>query len=93
MTHSLTALLEAYRDLLDRYPALWVLDPSFPRHLHEFGEALAAGDENRCVEVLRGYYSRIDTAVLRTLDAVRANVGATSARAPASREDEPRAPD
>src|SRR6478736_345936 len=30
--------LEAYRDLLDRYPALWVLDPSFPKHLREFND-------------------------------------------------------
>ncbi len=85
--------LEAYRDLLDRYPALWVLDPGFPRHLRDFGEALAAGDEDACVEVLRGYYLRIDTAVLRTLDAVRGNVTTTSARATAPREEEPSAPD
>ncbi len=64
--------LEAYRDLLDRYPALWVLDPSFPKHLREFVDAIAAGDEDACIDALRGYYLRIDNAVLRTLEAVHA---------------------
>lgn len=84
--------LEAYRDLLDRYPALWVLDPGFPRHLRDFVDALAAGDEEGCVEVLRGYYRRIDSAVLRTLDAVRSSSGQVTARPKEPEDTEPDEP-
>ncbi|MCC6900128.1 MAG: FadR family transcriptional regulator [Polyangiaceae bacterium] len=52
--------LEAYRNILDRYPALWVLEPSFPQHLRDFIAALDAGDEDRAIEVTRAYYRRVD---------------------------------
>jgi GntR family transcriptional repressor for pyruvate dehydrogenase complex len=60
--------LEAYRDLLDRFPFLWVLDPSFPKHLREFIQAYAAGDEERAIEVTRGYYRGIDSAFFKVLN-------------------------
>jgi GntR family transcriptional repressor for pyruvate dehydrogenase complex len=59
--------LEAYRDLMDRFPMLWVLEPSFPNHLSEFIEALEAGDEERAIGVTRNYYSRVDGAFMATL--------------------------
>lgn len=52
--------LEAYRDILDRFPALWVLEPSFPQHLRDFISALDAGDEDRAIDVTRVYYRRVD---------------------------------
>jgi len=52
--------LEAYRDILDRFPALWVLEPSFPQHLRDFIAALDAGDEARAIDVTRAYYRRVD---------------------------------
>jgi len=52
--------LEAYRDILDRFPALWVLEPSFPQHLRDFISALDAGDEERAIDVTRVYYRRVD---------------------------------
>jgi len=60
--------LEAYRELLDRFPFLWVLDPSFPKHLREFIAACAAGDEDRAIEVTRGYYRGIDNAFFKVLN-------------------------
>jgi DNA-binding FadR family transcriptional regulator len=60
--------LEAYRDLMDRFPALWVLEPSFPQHLRDFLAELMADDEERTIEVTRDYYRRIDGALLRALE-------------------------
>ena len=60
--------LEAYRDLLDRFPALWVLEPSFPQHLREFIAALEAGEEPRAIEVTRSYYRRVDRAFMKALE-------------------------
>jgi DNA-binding GntR family transcriptional regulator len=60
--------LEAYRDLLDRFPALWVLEPSFPQHLRAFIAAVEAGDEARAIEVTRTYYRRVDRAFMQALE-------------------------
>ena len=60
--------LEAYRDMLERYPSLWVLDPSFPQHLRDFLEALSEGDEERSTRVIRTYYDRIDGAFMKALE-------------------------
>ncbi|HSC88164.1 MAG TPA: GntR family transcriptional regulator [Polyangiaceae bacterium] len=55
--------LDSYRELLDRFPTVWVLDPHFPDHLKKFIVALEAGDEEKAVQALRGYYTKIDSAV------------------------------
>jgi DNA-binding GntR family transcriptional regulator len=60
--------LEAYREIMDRFPALWVLESSFPQHLRDFLGALMSADEERMVEVTRNYYGRIDQALLSALD-------------------------
>ncbi|MEZ4373873.1 MAG: GntR family transcriptional regulator [Polyangiaceae bacterium] len=52
--------LEAYRDILGRYPALWVLESSFPNYLRETLSALADGDEERAIAASREYYQRVD---------------------------------
>jgi GntR family transcriptional repressor for pyruvate dehydrogenase complex len=59
--------LESYRDLLDRFPTLWVLDPSFPQHLRDFIIALRDGDEDSVVAVTRSYYRRIDSSFMKAL--------------------------
>ncbi len=73
--------LEAYRDMLDRFPSLWVLDPSFPKHLKDFLAALADSDEERAVAALRDYYHRIDGSFMRALEAT---IGTRPAREPSS---------
>ena len=60
--------LEAYRDIIDRFPALWVLEPSFPQHLRDFIVALDAGDEERAVDVTRNYYRRVDAAFFKAIE-------------------------
>lgn len=60
-------MLDAYRDLLERFPSLWVLEPSFPQHLRDFIAALSDGDEHRAVDVTRAYYQRVDAALVSIL--------------------------
>jgi GntR family transcriptional repressor for pyruvate dehydrogenase complex len=60
-------VLDVYRDLLDRFPFLWVLDPSFPQHLRDFMAALNDGDESQAVAVTRAYYHGIDSALMRVV--------------------------
>jgi GntR family transcriptional repressor for pyruvate dehydrogenase complex len=60
-------LLEAYRDIIERFPALWVLEPSFPQHLRDFIAALDSGDEERAIEVTRAYYRRVDASFTRAM--------------------------
>lgn len=80
--------LEAYRDIIDRFPALWVLEPTFPQHLRDFIAALDAGDEDRAVEVTRTYYRRVDGAFMKALDAALGT--RESARSPNAPSAEPR---
>jgi DNA-binding FadR family transcriptional regulator len=60
--------LEAYRDIIDRFPALWVIEPSFPQHLRDFIAALDDADEERAIEVNRAYYRRVDAAFFRAIE-------------------------
>jgi len=59
--------LEAYREIIDRFPALWVLEPSFPQYLREFGAALEAADAERAIGLTRVYYQRVDRAFMHAL--------------------------
>jgi GntR family transcriptional repressor for pyruvate dehydrogenase complex len=59
--------LEAYRDLVDRFPMLWVIEPSFPQHLRDFLVALEEADEDKAIDVTRTYYRRVDGAVMQAL--------------------------
>jgi DNA-binding GntR family transcriptional regulator len=59
--------LEAYRDIVDRFPLLWILEPSFPVHLKGFLAALQEGDEERIIRVTRDYYDRVDGAFMTAL--------------------------
>jgi DNA-binding FadR family transcriptional regulator len=74
--------LEAYRDLLDRFPALWVLEPSFPEHLRTFIEALKSSDEERAIAVTRDYYRRVDAALMATLGATLDDASKRSSTTP-----------
>ena len=62
--------LEAYRELLDRFPALWVLEPSFPEHLRELITAIESADEERSILALRTYYERVDNGLMQALGGV-----------------------
>ncbi len=62
--------LDAYRELLDRFPALWVLEPSFPQHLRDVASSIERGEEETAIAALRGYYQRVDRALMQTLSGV-----------------------
>ena len=62
--------LDAYRELLDRFPALWVLEPSFPQHLRDVASSIERGEEESALVALRGYYQRVDRALMQTLSGV-----------------------
>jgi GntR family transcriptional regulator, transcriptional repressor for pyruvate dehydrogenase complex len=62
--------LDAYRELLDRFPALWVLEPSFPQHLRDVASSIERGEEEAAVVALRAYYQRVDRALMQTLSGV-----------------------
>lgn len=64
--------LDSFRELLDRFPEVWVKDKNFPDHLRGFIAALEAGDEERAVVSLRTYYHRIDNAVREGFQAITA---------------------
>lgn len=73
--HSLTVrwfanpMLDAYRDMLERYPSLWVLEPSFPEHLRDIIRAVSKGDEASAVQATRQYYQRVDGALREVIQA------------------------
>jgi DNA-binding GntR family transcriptional regulator len=60
-------MLDAYRDMVERYPSLWVLEPSFPKHLRDVIRAISDGDESAAIEATRAYYVRVDGAIRRSL--------------------------
>ena len=62
--------LDAYRELMDRFPGLWVLEPSFPQYLREFNAALESSDTERAVSVSRAYYQRVDGTFMQALKAI-----------------------
>jgi DNA-binding FadR family transcriptional regulator len=68
-------MLDAYRDMVERYPSLWVLEPSFPKHLRDVTHAISVGDEQLAMEATRAYYVRVDGAL-------RGILQPSSARAP-----------
>jgi GntR family transcriptional repressor for pyruvate dehydrogenase complex len=56
-------MLDAYRDMVERYPSLWVLEPSFPKHLRDVIRAISDGNEALAIEATRAYYVRVDGAL------------------------------
>lgn len=62
--------LDSFRELLERFPEVWVMDKNFPDHLKGFIAALQAGDEEKAVQTLRAYYNRIDAQVREGFSAI-----------------------
>ncbi len=62
--------LDAYRELMDRFPALWVLEPSFPEHLRDLITNIEANNEEQAVASLRHYYQRVDAGLMQALSSV-----------------------
>lgn len=64
--------LDSFRELLGRFPEVWVMDKNFPEHLRSFIAALEEGDEEKAIQSLRSYYNRIDAAVREGFGAIAA---------------------
>jgi len=73
------SLFDALRDTLDRFPNLWVLEPTFPQYLTGLVNALRTGDENAAVSTTRAYYERVDQKLMSLLHAL---AGITPGSAP-----------
>lgn len=71
------SLFDALRDTLERFPNLWVREPTFPEHLREVVEAVRDGDEARAVQSTRRYYERVDRQLMSLLRALAGAHGAS----------------
>lgn len=92
------SLFDALRDTLERFPNLWVLEPTFPQYLTGLVQALRAGDEEAAVTTTRAYYERVDGQLMDLLHSLagvppagRAESAASAASA-ARGDSEPSAP-
>jgi GntR family transcriptional repressor for pyruvate dehydrogenase complex len=72
------SLFDALRDTLERFPNLWVLEPTFPEYLTGLVQALRSGDEELAVTTTRAYYERVDQKLMALLYAL-AGISAPSA--------------
>jgi GntR family transcriptional regulator, transcriptional repressor for pyruvate dehydrogenase complex len=73
------SLFDALRDTLDRFPNLWVLEPTFPQYVTGLVTALRTGDEASAVSTTRAYYERVDQKLMALLHAL---AGITPGSAP-----------
>lgn len=64
------SLFDALRDTLERFPNLWVLEPSFPQYLNGLVKALRTSDEEAAVSITRNYYERVDRQLMALLHAL-----------------------
>jgi DNA-binding FadR family transcriptional regulator len=86
--HSLTVrwfanpMLDAYRDMLERYPSLWVLEPSFPKHLRDVIRAVSEGNEVAAVQATRHYYELVDGSLRNLLAATSTRRSSAPRNAP-----------
>lgn len=64
------SLFDALRDTLERFPNLWVLEPSFPEYVTGLVNAVRSGDENSAVTTTRSYYERVDQKLMALLHAL-----------------------
>lgn len=74
------SLFDALRDTLERFPGLWVREPTFPDHLREVVEAIRVGDEERAVQSTRSYYERVDRQLMALLRALAESAPEASKR-------------
>ena len=82
--------LEAYREIIDHFPALWVLEPSFPQYLREFIAALESASTERAITLTRVYYQRVDGAFMQALKAIMSQRTSTPFASPAPLEEDGR---
>jgi GntR family transcriptional repressor for pyruvate dehydrogenase complex len=77
------SLFDALRDTLERFPNLWVLEPTFPDYVRQLVGAVRSGDEERAAVTTRAYYERVDRQLM-TLLRTLAGAAAPATTAPAT---------
>jgi DNA-binding FadR family transcriptional regulator len=80
------SLFDALRDTLERFPNLWVLEPSFPQYLTGLVAALRGSDEQAAVTITRSYYERVDSQLMALLHALAGAAAASGVTAPVEDE-------
>lgn len=81
-SHSLTfrwianSLLDVAREIVERFPALWVQDPSYPEVISRLIEALKARKGDEASEILHTYYLKTDSVLVGLLGSIAANQSA-----------------
>jgi len=83
------SLFDALRDTLERFPNLWVLEPSFPDYLTGLVKALRTQDEQAAVSITRSYYERVDSQLMALLHALAGTAPAAPETVPPTTEERP----
>jgi GntR family transcriptional repressor for pyruvate dehydrogenase complex len=76
------SLLDALRDTLERFPNLWVREPTFPDYLRQVVSAIRAGDEEQAVASTRRYHERVDRHLMSLLRALAGAAASHPSRRP-----------
>jgi GntR family transcriptional regulator, transcriptional repressor for pyruvate dehydrogenase complex len=83
------SLFDALRDTLERFPNLWVLEPTFPAYLSGLVQALRSGNEELAAVTTRNYYERVDRQLMALLHALAGVTPPTGRAGRSTREVEP----
>jgi len=62
--------LEAAQRLVDRFPDLWLMEPSFPAYMLASMSSLEANDATGAVTACRAYFQRVDASISHVVSAV-----------------------
>ncbi len=71
--HSLTirwlanTFLELYRNFIERFPTVWVVDPGYPEYLRSLVAALAEGNAELASGIIGNYLHRTDKTLRETI--------------------------
>jgi GntR family transcriptional repressor for pyruvate dehydrogenase complex len=74
--HSLTfrwianSLLSVAREIVERFPSLWIQDPTYPEVIATLVSALRARDGERAADILHTYYLKTDAVLVDLLETI-----------------------
>ena len=80
-SHSLTFrwiannLLEVAREIVERFPGLWIQDPEYPETIAKLLEALRCRDGEEAAHTLDAYYARTDATLVGMLETLTPQAG------------------
>ena len=89
-SHSLTfrwianSLLSVAREIVERFPALWIQDPTYTEVIATLIAALKARDGERAADILHSYYLKTDAVLVEMLKTIAQRATDTPTRQEAS---------